>query len=175
MKIALTGTPGVGKTAVASVLKEMGYEILRIIDIADDFVVGYDPERHSKIVDEKAMDNYIKHKRDKGILIIEGHLSHLISSEYVVLLRCHPELLKERLKHREWSEKKIMENVEAEALDIILQKALERNTQIWELDTSNRTPDTIANEIHNILKTMPPPNYGKIDWSEWMEDYAGQI
>ena len=173
MKIALTGTPGVGKTKVADVLEKMGYEVVRVEEIVDEFVIGYDEERQSKIIDEEELDEYVKKIKDGNILIIEGHVSHLLSVDSVILLRCHPEELKERLTNKGWSERKIKENLEAEALDIILQRALEKHKRIWEIDTTGKDIQEIAEEINEIVKKMPSPCYGKIDWSEWIENHAG--
>lgn len=173
MKIALTGTPGVGKSSIADILEKKGYRVLRIKDIADKFVIGYDEERQSKIVDEEKMDEYIRKIKEKDVLIIEGHLSHLLSVDGVILLRCHPEELKKRLEKKGWNEKKIRENLEAEALDIILQRALEKHKKIWEIDTTGRRVKEIAEEIEEIIKKQPPPNYGKIDYSNWLMENVG--
>jgi len=173
MKIALTGTPGVGKSSVADILEKKGYKILRIKDIADKFVVGYDKERQSKIVDEEKLDEYIRKIEEKDVLIIEGHLSHLLSVDGVILLRCHPEELKKRLEKKGWDKRKIRENLEAEALDIILQRALEKHKKIWEIDTTSRKVEEIVKEIEEIIKKQPPPNYGKIDYSNWLMENAG--
>lgn len=175
MKIALTGTPGVGKTSIADELERRGYKILRVESIADRFTIGYDDKRKCKIVDEDALDEYIRKLKVDGILIIEGHLSHLLNVDAVIILRCHPEELKRRLKMKGWEEKKIKENVEAEALDIILQRALEKHEKIWEIDTTNKSIDEIVNEIERILKGEIPCNYGKIDWSNWLFENVGQI
>ncbi|HEC75897.1 MAG TPA: NMP kinase [Thermoplasmatales archaeon] len=173
MKIALTGTPGVGKTGVANELEKKGYSLLRIEEIADNFVIGYDNERESKIVDEEKMDEYIKKIEEKDkILIIEGHLSHLMSVDGVIILRCHPSELKKRLEKKKWNEKKIKENLEAEALDIILQRALERHKKIWEIDTTGKKLDEVVEEVEEILKKLPPPLYGKLDYSEWLIENA---
>lgn len=173
MKIALTGTPGVGKTKVADVLEKMGYEVVRVEEIVDEFVIGYDEKRQSKIIDEEELDEYVKKIKDGNILIIEGHVSHLLSVDSVILLRCHPEELKERLTNKGWSERKIKENLEAEALDIILQRSLEKHKRIWEIDTTGKDIQEIAEEVDVIVKKMPSPCYGKIDWSEWIENHVG--
>ncbi|HEC88163.1 MAG TPA: NMP kinase [Thermoplasmata archaeon] len=173
MKIALTGTPGVGKTEVANELEKKGYNLLRIEEIADNFVIGYDKERESKIVDEEKIDEYIKKLEKKNeILIIEGHLSHLMSVDGIIILRCHPSELKKRLEKKKWKEKKIKENLEAEALDIILQRALEMHKKIWEIDTTGKKLDEIVGEVEEIIKKLPPPFYGKLDYSEWLIENA---
>ena len=172
MKVAITGTPGVGKTGVAEALKDK-YEIIHLAELVDRFTIGYDEERESKIVDEEAMDGYIRRIKEKGILLVEGHLSHLMSVDAVIVLRCHPEELKKRLAKKGWKEKKIGENLEAEALDIILDRALEKHEKIWEIDVTEKSVSETANEIVKIVKQKPPPNYGKIDWSEWLIENVG--
>jgi len=102
MKIALTGTPGTGKTSVAHELTRMGYTILRLEDIIDPSVIGYDEKRHSKIVDEKTLDDHVQTIKEEDILIVVGHLSHLLNIEHVIILRCHPEELKKRLMIKKW-------------------------------------------------------------------------
>ena len=172
MKIALTGTPGVGKTSVAKIL-EGRYEVLHLSDMVERFTIGYDKERQSKIVDEEAMDEYIRGIKEKSILLIEGHLSHLLSVDAVILLRCHPDELKKRLMKKGWNEIKIRENLEAEALDIILERALERHERIWEVETTGKGIEEVAREVDEILKKLPPPSYGKVDYSEWLMENAG--
>jgi len=172
MKIAITGTPGVGKTKVAEKLKKKGYRVISINDIYEKFVVGYDEKRQSKIVDEEEMDEYIKTIKEEDILFIEGHLSHLLGVDVVILLRCHPDFLKKRLEKRGWNKRKIRENLEAEALDIILDKSLQRHEIIWEIDTTSKNVEEVVNEIERIVKEFPPPSYGKIDWSEWLIENA---
>lgn len=173
MKIALTGTPGTGKTSIANELEKRGYEIIRINDIADDFTIGYDEERQSKIVDEDALNEYMGEIKEDGILFIEGHLSHLLDVDAVIILRCNPEELEKRLKAKKWNERKIRENLEAEALDIVLDRALEKHEKVWEIDTTGRNAEEVADEIERIVKKMPPPEYGKIDWSEWLMENVG--
>ncbi|MBC7128531.1 MAG: adenylate kinase family protein [Thermoplasmatales archaeon] len=172
MKIALTGTPGTGKSSVANLLEKKGYKVIRIDDIYEKFVVGYDEERKSKIVDEKKMDREIKKIKEEGVLIIEGHLSHLLSVDGVIILRCNPEELKKRLVKKGWDEKKIRENLEAEALDIILQRTLQKHERVWEIDVTDRSSEEVAEEIDKIIREKLPPRYGKVDYSNWLIENA---
>ncbi|MCD6171500.1 MAG: adenylate kinase family protein [Thermoplasmata archaeon] len=175
MKIAITGTPGTGKTSVAKELKKDGYNVIETAEICKNFEIGYDYARKSKIVDEEKMDEYIKSIDENGILFIEGHISHLLSVDAVIILRCNPEELKKRLMKKNWEEKKIMENVEAEALDIILEKAIKKHDKIWEIDTTDKDAKTIAKKIEKLINDMPPSSYGNVDWSKWLVENAGQI
>ncbi len=168
MKIAITGTPGTGKTEVAKELERKGYDVLYLNSIVDDFVIGYDEERESKIVDEEKMNEYVKGIKEDGILFIEGHLSHLMDVDGVIVLRCHPEELVSRLEKRGWKKEKIMENAEAEALDIILDTALQKHKMVWEIDTTDIDAENAADEVLNIIEKKKKPDYGKIDYSEWL-------
>jgi adenylate kinase len=172
MKIALTGTPGTGKSSVAKLLEKRGYKVIRIDDIYEKFVVGYDEERKSKIVDEKKMDREIKKIKEEGVLIIEGHLSHLLSVDGVIILRCNPEELKKRLFKKGWDKKKIRENLEAEALDIILQRTLQKHEKVWEIDVTDKNSEEVAEEIDKIIREKLPPCYGKVDYSNWLIENA---
>ncbi len=52
---------------------------------------------------------------EKEVVIIESHLAHHIA-DVVIVLKAHPPELGMRLKTRGYSEEKIKENIEAEAL-----------------------------------------------------------
>lgn len=103
MIIALTGTPGTGKTTTASLLKDKGYTVVEINKLAKEkgFVEGYDQERNCDVIDVEKVEEYLKKNlfKKKGNIILDGLLSHLIKNvDIVVILRCHPEELKKRLK-----------------------------------------------------------------------------
>jgi len=176
MLIALTGTPGTGKTSISHILHENGFEIVDINKVAavEDFFIGNDDERDSKIVDVDRLNGYIKEKyKKKGIVFIEGHLSHLLkSAEKVIVLRCHPDELKKRLSQKAWKKGKIKENVEAEILDIILCETVDIHPEknIIEIDTTKMDISNLATLIIEIIKNkfehMKKYNIGNIDWSE---------
>jgi adenylate kinase len=172
MKIALTGTPGTGKTSVSKELNNMNYDVLHLSTIIDEAVVGYDDERDCKIIDEGILDKYLLTITEKDILIVEGHLSHLLSVDGVIILRCHPKELQKRLSKKQWHNRKIKENLEAEALDIILDKTLQKHHKVWEIDTTGKTKTQIIQEINNILQTFPQSRYGAICWNDWLVEYV---
>ena len=92
----------------------------------------------------------------------------------VVILRARPDILTKRLKTRNWSDSKIHENVEAEALDICTFEAVERyDKKVNEIDTTNITMEEVADQIIALIKgeiSFPP---GKLNFLEYLyQDYG---
>jgi adenylate kinase len=102
-----------------------------------------------------------------GEVILVGHLSHLLPVDLVIVLRCRPSVLEARLRGRDWPEAKVRENLEAEALDVILVEAVESDAETVEIDTTEMTAAQVADAVENIL-TGEREKYavGNIDWSQ---------
>jgi adenylate kinase len=176
MRVALTGTPGTGKTAVATVLRNQGYSIVELHQLAkeNNCIAGIDPQRASELIDVDALDDVIrKCYPSDDLVIFEGHVGHLLKSmDKVIVLRCHPTELRKRLFKKQWNEKKIQENVDAETLDVILSCAVEYHLgkNIFEIDTSKKTIDAVAKDILTIIQkkfqSIKHYRLGQIDWSE---------
>ena len=173
MFVALTGTPGTGKTSVSNILKQKNYTVISLNEIAisNNFILGVDEKRDSKILDIKKINSFIsKSYANSDLIFIEGHASHLLDIiDKVIILRCHPKKLQKRLEKKGWGKDKILENIEAEALDIILCEVVEyfSEEQIFEINTTNKKPTDISRDVENIIKgKIKNYSFGKIDWSE---------
>jgi len=177
MKVAITGTPGTGKTSVAAFLAEKGYEVRSFDELAEDFVVGYDEERKCKIVDTEEMDKAFRNIREEGIMFVEGHLAHMLSVDFVIVLRCDPSELEKRLKAKRWEDKKIKENLEAEAMDLILSQSCDiHEGHVAEIDTTGREAKEVAEEIDKIVEDgFTNAKVGVVGYSKWLMEHAGQI
>lgn len=169
MRIALTGVPGVGKRAAAKALRKKGYRVIDLSRVAvqHGFIKGYDKARACKIIDLKRLGSWLEQKIEGREIFLEGHFSHLLKNELTIVLRCEPKELEKRLKKRGYSKKKILENLEAEALGVITAEALQRNKNIYEIDTTELEIKKIVNGIINI-KRGRFKNYlpGRINWSK---------
>ena len=166
--IAITGTPGTGKTSVLWYLSLFFKNVIDINRIAlRHFVLEYDQERGSYVIDVDELSKYISDKLPKDSILV-GHLSHLLGiCEKVIVLRTHPTELKKRLKRKGWSKKKIHENLEAEAMAVITYEALEFTKDVFEIDTTGKHPRETFYEILKVLRESPEEYRApKYDWSE---------
>jgi adenylate kinase len=177
MIIALTGTPGTGKTTISEQLKK-NYNVVYLNALIKErrLYTGVDYQRDCLIADLKQLQEHLCSllKNRLGVTIIEGHLSHLLENlDAVIVLRCHPQVLKQRLSARGYTDAKIRENLVAEALDIILCEAVERHERVYEVNTTSNTPQQTLQQVIEIIKNLQhnkqiPQKYrpGSIDWIE---------
>ena len=105
--------------------------------------------------------------------IFEGHIAHFLKNiDKIIVLRCHPNELKNRLSSRNYSDEKIRENMEAEALNIICEEAIESYDEknVFEIDTSTMTIEESIEKLKNIMNGNIKSNK-RIDYSETIMDW----
>lgn len=186
MIIIITGTPGTGKTTIAPLLADkLDCKLVDVNHLVEEkhLYTGLDPEKGYKVVDIDALveelhkqvniddnpNNIDDSNSDHSNIIIEGHLSHYYpESDFVIVLRTNPDTLKSRLQNRDWKDVKILENLEAEALDVCTWESYQvHGNKVHEIDTSHINPENAVSVILNILcgkKSYPP---GNIDFSDY--------
>lgn len=144
VRVALTGTPGVGKTTIAAVMARDGWSVVDVKAWAhrEGCVVGRDEEDAADVIDVEALAGRVP-PDDGSRVVYEGHLSHLLPVDEAWVLRCDPEVLQARLATRGYPARKVAENVEAEALDVILQEALDAVPLVRQRDGTRRTPEEL--------------------------------
>lgn len=172
MKISITGTPCVGKSIVSEILsKELGYKLIRVNDLAEKYNAyrGYDRRLQSKILDIGKLKKEVK--KIKENVILDGHISHELPVDMVIILRCDPEILEKRLKKKYPKNLiKVKENVDAEILGVMTSESVQRNKNVFEIDTTKMKPLEIVERILSIIKTKNKKyKAGKIDWLEKYE------
>jgi adenylate kinase len=124
---------------------------------------GKDPERGCLEADMDALANSLAALDPDETLILEGHFSHHFV-DMAIVLRLSPAALKSRLEARGYSASKIKENLEAEALDVILVEAVELCDRVDEIDTTGKSPLQVAEIVEKIVRDdlrLPP---GQVDW-----------
>lgn len=167
MLVAVTGTPGTGKTAACDALARRGYVVVDLDDVArrDGYIVGRDEARETDEVDVDALAKGLR--VPAKIAFLRSHYSHRMDVNMAIVLRCRPSVLRTRLESRGWRPEKVRENVEAEAIDVITQEAVERLPLVYEVDTTSMTADQAADAILDILQGRTRGREpGAVDWSE---------
>ncbi len=187
MTIALTGTPGTGKTTVCGIIREHSqyrkqYSIIDLnkLILGEKLYTGKDEKRDTYEADMDKLEERMKQitsQIPRGMdVIMEGHLSHLLPADAVIVLRAHPVALRKRLgKRKDYSFAKVKENADAEALDVILVESTERNKKVFEINTTDMNPLAVAKSIVSIIESLKhgktPEEFlpGKINWIEQVE------
>ena len=171
MRVAITGTPGTGKTSVSALLRERGHDVLDMTQYIKDNGLReeYDAERDTYDVDVERLNDCLA---DYDNIIFEGHLAHFMDVDSVIVLRCRPDVMKGRLEARGYSEEKVRENIQAEVLDVILFEAVESGIPTFSVDTSHGIVERTADEIEDVMKGdvighMPED----ISWAEEMDKW----
>ncbi|MCI4353095.1 MAG: AAA family ATPase [Thermoplasmata archaeon] len=98
--------------------------------------------------------------------VLTGHLAHLLPVRDVIVLRCHPRELRRRLQRRGARVNELRANVASEAIGVILFEAAacRRGGRLWEVDTTGRSPSTVARVVGRLLRNRPASRFGHVDW-----------
>ena len=172
--IFITGTPCTGKTTITS---KLNGGVIKINDLArsHDFIMGIDEEKGYEIIDIEKLSAYVDElvKDSKELLIFEGHVSHLLDgADMVIVLRVRPEILEDRLNARDYSDSKIRENLEAEALGVCTGEAYEKyGEKVHEIDVSDLGIVEAVCEIEKIIEGKATYPVGEIDYMGWLIDH----
>ena len=164
--IAVTGTPGTGKTSACEVLARRGYTVIDLDEVArrDGFVTGRDAVRQTDEVDIEALRDGLN--VPAKVAFLRSHFAHRMNVNVAIVLRCRPSVLRQRLEARGWGPEKVRENVEAEAIDVILQEAVTNLPFVYEVDTTDLTPEATADAILAVLQGKTKGHEpGSVDWT----------
>ncbi len=170
--ILIAGTPGVGKSRVASKLSELlgtPHIDLSQYVLEKGLYTEYDEQRQSYVIDEDRVRSHIYELASKyHELIITTHYPEVIPRELVrivIVLRLDPEELEKRLIARNWSRRKVLENVIAEILSVCTANAIAEHGEdrVVDIDTTSRSIDEIVDEILDVLSGVKKSTT-RIDW-----------
>jgi len=163
--IAVTGTPGTGKSTLAKLLeKKLGFKRLDLHHCYKDISASYDRKKKCYNIDLIAFKKLVnkrinllrREKKFKG-LIIDTHISHLLPQKLIdlcfVLTCSNLKLLQKRLEKRKYSSAKVRENLDAEIFQICLVEAREKRHRIIVVDNySNKIFPKLIHKIKKMLK-----------------------
>ncbi len=174
--VVVIGAPGSGKTTIARKLaSNIGCSYLNVGSLARErgYILGIDRERDSLILDEELIVDEIRRLAHEKCLVIETIAPNTIPRELVravIVVRCRPSVLLERLKSRKYSLSKIRENIEYEAIDGPVYDALliADRERIVEVDGCDKE---VENEIEVILDLLRGKITGRIGKFNWSKDF----
>lgn len=172
MRVAVTGTPGTGKTTVTERLATEASVDLDVVHLNDvirekGFTAGRDDQRDTLVTDIDAVADWLEGRED---VLFESHLAHHFAADCVAVLRCHPEELERRLRERGEPEATVAENAESEALDIVLAEAVERHGEdsVYEVDTTDRSPAEVTAALEAIHAGERDPGAGTVSFVDYL-------
>ena len=168
--IAITGSPGVGKTSVCTNLSDLGFSVTSVLDLAKIYscLGPLEVKFDSKSVD---IDRLVEVADLTGFDFIDGHLSYHLDVDGIVILRCSPSVLKERLLQRGYSDQKVIANTEWEYIAGICSELIGSQKPILELDTTNSNTEDLVLKIKEFIGNFDSSNskYEKIE-IDWMKE-----
>jgi len=159
MRIIISGSVGTGKTTVSKLLGiEMELDVIHVNEMIYN--------REDLVNDDVDLRELQKILQDKDEIILESHLlCEVPLDRTIVVLRCDPEKLIERLKERNYDEHKLSQNVEAEAVDYCVQVAQENYDEVIQVDTTNLSTQGVCDKIVKYLEKGGSDNP---DFSEFL-------
>ena len=168
MNLIITGNPGVGKHTIVNLLhkQDKSFEILDISRFAIEKNLGKQVEDGIEIDTVKLAKEIKKLVLEKSLIV--GHLAPYVFDksmiDLVIVLRKNPYDLVEIYKERKYQDSKIKENVGSEILGVIANDALKSfgKKKTFEVDTTEKTPETVLNEINEIIKNKKGGDI--VDW-----------
>jgi adenylate kinase len=173
--ILVTGTPGVGKTAIACMLaSSLGADYVNLGELVEreNLIFGVDEERGTLIADTGKVSKMLKkiiEASDRDV-IVDGHYAvDVVPAERVHLvfvLRRGPDELKGLMERRGFRERKLWENIAAEILDVCLWDAVKAcgSEKVCEVDASGKSAPEVLEEINFILEGKRTCRVGTVDW-----------
>ena len=168
MRVAVTGTPGTGKTTATELLAS-DFEVVHLNEVIreQELTTGHDDERDTLIADLDAVESWLDGRED---VIVESHLAHEFDADRVVVLRCAPDVIEQRLRERGESVESARENAESEALDVILGHAVQNHGEdsVYEIETTDRSPGSVATAIEAVITSEREPSAGTVDYTDFL-------
>ncbi|VFQ74639.1 unnamed protein product [Cuscuta campestris] len=129
--LLVTGTPGTGKTTMASALAEAAQ--LRHINVGDlvrakNLHDGWDDELDCYVINEDLVCDELEDMMTQGGNIVDYHGCDFFPERWfdcVVVLQTENSILYDRLKNRGYSDAKLNNNIECEVFQMLLEEAKE--------------------------------------------------
>ena len=176
--MVITGTPGVGKTTLARLLaKALGAELVSLGELVAREGLHEGLEAGSLIVDLGALSKRVSELLSAGrgkLFVVEGHYAHLVVPRekllMAIVLRRDPRELRQELLRRGYRGRKLLENLQAEVLDVCLYEAVQAYGpgRVYEIDTTGREAEDVLREAMEAIRARRG-RVGIVDWLGTLE------
>lgn len=161
--VLITGTPGTGKTTMGKMLaQELGLQHIEVGAVIreHEFFTSYNEEFDTLDVEEDDEDRLLDHLEPlmvRGGVALDYHSCELFPKRWfhlVLVLRASTESVFDRLKARNYSQKKIDENNEAEIMGECEDEARESYDESVVVARENNTVDEMMATVEFIAEAM---------------------
>lgn len=162
--VALSGTPGTGKSSVARRLAGR-LSVVEVDAVARRYGAARGRGRSVEIDLPRLRRALQRPGAWEGVDLVVGHLSHLLPVREAIVLRCRPMELRTRLRRaRRGTVADRQVNFVCEATDVVLLEALSAGRTVFEIDTTGRGVPAVAREVGRRVASGGAPRVGIVDW-----------
>ncbi len=170
--VIITGTPGVGKTFLASnIAKSLQVSCVDLGPFVKRLRLysAIDRARGSLIADERRVRKALAKELVDGGVVATHFLGDVFPRNVdgiAIVLRLDPRLLWRRLRARGWTRSKAWENVESELLDVCYFDAVKTlgERKVSEIDTSRKPRFQVLKEALMIVSDKAKRRGKRVDW-----------
>ena len=171
-RIAITGTPATGKSSVVEIIAKSNSITVRELAAEHGCLGGAEKAGEAVEIDVEKLHRILTaewaeeslsrggerspsegggktpagHEKSAENIYIDGHLSHHLPVDAIIVLRCRPEVLSERMRERGWPRAKITDNAEWELLGGPWLELDENSPPILEIDTTIASAAAVASQ-----------------------------
>lgn len=156
MKLCVSGTPGAGKTTIACHLAaRFGVPHIDVSSMAREkgWIIEDDEERETSVIDIEAARDHIDGMAEG---IVDAHYAELFEGSPLLVIRCPPRLLHQRLLERGYSTEKIRENIMAEMVDSCLIAAMEEKGRESTFEVENIELESAKRHAEDVVSDPAP-------------------
>ena len=163
--ILITGTPGVGKTSLCTLLENQlveefkieGFKYIKLTDLIQSKKLYQKWNQEFDVPEfdiDMVCDELEPLMSGRGGIILEFHSCDFFPERWfqlVVLLRCENSQLYDRLKERGYNEKKITENIECEIHDVLKEEVETSYKEEIVIELPSNSVEDMQSNIEQIV------------------------